>query len=142
MDATHHAELRNLLSRALAQAGCDPELIADLLDFTLSMTRHGCATFLEFLEYALPVLSPPPPPPIPMEEWHRLNEQALLDFDARMQQVIPTYEPGDRVKLHGDVFEIHRYQRGDGMTGYWLRRGKAEVFISIVSEALLQPVVH
>jgi hypothetical protein len=35
-----------------------------------------------------------------------------------MQKVTPTYQPGDRVELHGEEFEVDRYQRGEGMTGY------------------------
>lgn len=70
------------------------------------------------------------------------DEEALADFDARMQKVTPTYQPGDRVVLHGEEFEVHRYQRGDNMTGYWLRRKKDEVFIPIDQEDLLRPVLH
>ena len=81
-------------------------------------------------------------PPIPLAEWCRLNEEALADFDARMQKVAPIYQPGDRVVLHGEEFEIDRYQRGEGMTGYWLRRKKDAVFIPIEQEELLRPVLH
>jgi len=72
----------------------------------------------------------------------RLTEVDLAAFDARMQLVPPPYLPGDRVEFHGEVFEVPRYHRGDGLTGYWLLRKKEETFIPIEWEHVLRPIVH
>jgi hypothetical protein len=137
-----HEELKDLLRRRFARAGVEPPIFDAIEEIALLIRRHGFAAFLDGLELAVQELSRPSKPPIPMDEWHRLNEEALADFDARMQKVPPTYQPGDRVVLHGEEFEVHRYRRGDNMTGYWLRRKKAEVFIPIEQEDLLRPVLH
>ena len=124
-----HEELKDLLRRRFARAGLEPPIL-DAIDEIALLIRHlGFGAFLDGLELAVQELSRPSVPPIPLEEWLQLNEKALADFDARMQEVSPTYQPGDRVVLHGEEFEVNRYQRGEGMTGYWLRRRKDEVFI-------------
>lgn len=46
----------------------------------------------------------------------------------------PTYLPGDRVEFYGEVLEIARYHRGDGLTGYWLAHEEEEIFVPIESE--------
>ena len=61
--------------------------------------------------------------PDPIAEAVRLPEADILAFEARMREVIPAYQSGDRVELHGDEFEVSSYQR-EGMPGYWLRGTK------------------
>jgi hypothetical protein len=76
--------------------------------------------------------------------WHaavRLAEAAIADFEARMREVTPAYERGDRVELHGEVFEVSSYQR-EGMPGYWLRGETEKLFWPMDLESVLRPVVH
>jgi hypothetical protein len=47
-----------------------------------------------------------------------------------MREATPAYQPGDRVELHGEVFEVSSYQR-EGMPSYWLRGGAEEIFIPV-----------
>ena len=119
-----HEELKDLLRRRFARAGLEPPILDAIDEIALLVRRLGFPAVLERLKLAVQKLSRPLMPPIPLAEWHRLNEAALADFDARMQMVTPTYQPGDRVTLHGEVFKVYKYQRGSHMTGYWLRRGK------------------
>ena len=44
----------------------------------------------------------------------RLVEADILAFEARMREVIPAYQPGDRVALYGEEFEVSSYHR-EGM---------------------------
>jgi len=72
----------------------------------------------------------------------RLAEKEIVDFEARMREVMPVYEPGDRVELYGEVFEVMSFQR-EGMPGYWLRRsGKEALFLPADLEEALRPVVQ
>ena len=47
-----------------------------------------------------------------------------------MREVIPAYQPGDRVEFHGDVFEVCSYHR-EGMPGYWLKGSREELFLPV-----------
>ena len=95
--------------------------------------------------------SPPQCPPLAVQSphaprpnrrsWCRLTEADIADFEARMRQVPPAYQPSDRVYLHGEVFEVTSYQR-EGMPGYWLREKEKALFFPIDWENPLQPVVH
>lgn len=78
--------------------------------------------------------------PDPLAELLRLTEADIAQFEAKMRAVPPTYQPGDRVELHGEMFEVTSYQ-GEGMPGYWLR-SKEEVFLPLDWEGLLRPVLH
>ena len=71
----------------------------------------------------------------------RLAEADIADFEARMRRVTPAYQRGDRVELHGEVFEVSSYQR-EGMPGYWLRGETEKLFWPMDLEGLLRLVVH
>jgi len=58
-----------------------------------------------------------------------------------MREVIPTYQPGEWVELHGEVFEVSSYQR-EGMPGYWLEGEKEKLFIPVDMEKVLRPLVQ
>ena len=75
----------------------------------------------------------------PLAELLRLTEADIAQFEAKLRAVHPTYHPGQKVELHGDMFEVISYQ-GEGMPGYWLR-SKEEVFLPLDWEGLLRPVV-
>lgn len=81
-------------------------------------------------------------PPVDLAELQRQNDEAIAAYQARMRAVLPTYKPGDRVALLGQVYKIFHYQR-KGEPGYWLRlRGKKdEMFIPIEEEGILRPVL-
>jgi hypothetical protein len=66
-------------------------------------------------------------PPDPIAESVRLGEADIALFEARMREVIPAYQQGDRVELHGEVFEVSGYQREE-MPGYWLRGETEKLF--------------
>ena len=83
----------------------------------------------------------PPCSPTQSPKSCRLTEADIADFEARMRQVPPAYQPSDRVYLHGEVFEVTSYQR-EGMPGYWLREKEKALFFPIDWENPLQPVVH
>jgi hypothetical protein len=68
----------------------------------------------------------------------RLAEADIAGFEARMREVTPVYEPGDRVELYGEVFEVVSFQR-KGMPGYWLRD---DLFLPMDLEGALRPAVH
>jgi hypothetical protein len=69
-------------------------------------------------------------------------EADIADFEARMREITPAYDVGDRVELYGEVFEVSDVQRED-MAGYWLRRlGKDAIFLPVDLEGVLQPVVQ
>ncbi len=80
--------------------------------------------------------------PDQLAELLREAEARIADFQARWREVPPAYQPGDRVEVDGEVFEVTAYQR-EGMPGYSLRgeREKAR-FFPIDWESRLQPVVH
>ena len=79
--------------------------------------------------------------PDPIAEAVRLAEAAIANFEARMREVTPAYQRGDRVELLGDLFEVSRYQR-EGMPGYWLRGEPEKLFLPTDLEFLLRPVVN
>jgi hypothetical protein len=74
----------------------------------------------------------------PIAELARLTEADIAAFEARMRKVIPTYQPGDRVELHGEVFEVVSYQK-EGMPGYWLKRESEVLFLPVDLERVLRP---
>ncbi|HEX4962481.1 MAG TPA: hypothetical protein VF173_16725 [Thermoanaerobaculia bacterium] len=77
-----------------------------------------------------------------VREMIRLAEEDIASFEARMRAIAPVYQPGDRVLLHGEWFEIARYEP-EGMPGYWLRSlGKHDLFLPLDLERELQPIVH
>ncbi|HEX4960915.1 MAG TPA: hypothetical protein VF173_08760 [Thermoanaerobaculia bacterium] len=77
-----------------------------------------------------------------LREFVRLAEADIASFEARMREVSPAYQSGDRVLALGDLFEVVRYQR-DGMPGYWLKgQGCAQLFWPVDLERVLAPVVH
>jgi hypothetical protein len=81
-------------------------------------------------------------PPISIDEWLRLTEADIADFEARMRRVSPAYAVGDRVELHGEVFEVASFQP-DGMPGYWLKRPREDArFLPLDLEGALKPVVQ
>lgn len=75
-------------------------------------------------------------------ELARLAEADIADFEARWRQLVPIYQPGDRVILFGEILEVLRYQQEE-MPGYWLRgeRPKA-LFVPLDLERALEPVAH
>jgi len=79
--------------------------------------------------------------PDPISEAVRLAEAAIADFEARMREVTPAYQRGDRGELHGEGFEVSSHQR-EGMPGYWLRGETEKLFLPVDLEFLLRPVVH
>jgi len=82
-----------------------------------------------------------PMTPDPISEAVRLAKAAIADFEVRMREVTPAYQRGDRVELHGEVFEVSGYQR-EGMPGYWLRGETENLFLPLDLEGQLRPVVH
>src|SRR5215212_3744369 len=54
--------------------------------------------------------------PDPISEVVRLAEADIAVFEARMREVTPVYQRGDRVELHGEGFEVSSHQR-EGMPG-------------------------
>lgn len=52
-----------------------------------------------------------PHAPDPISEAARLVEADIADFEARMREVTPAYQRGDRVELHGEEFEVSSYHR-------------------------------
>jgi hypothetical protein len=84
-------------------------------------------------------------PSMPLEvvaELLRLGEADIVDFEARMREVAPAYDVGDRVELYGEGFEVAEVQR-EGMAGYWLKRpGKDALFLPVDLEGVLRPVVQ
>lgn len=72
----------------------------------------------------------------------RLAEAEIAAFEVRMRMVVPLYEVGDRLELHGEVFEVAGFER-EGMPGYWLKRpGEDVLFLPMDLERVLQPVVQ
>jgi hypothetical protein len=51
-----------------------------------------------------------------------------------MREVTPAYQRGDRVELHGEVFEVSSHQR-EGMPGSWLRVETEKLFWPMDLEA-------
>lgn len=49
-------------------------------------------------------------------EMVRLTEADIETFEARMREVPPTFQPGDRVELHGEEFEVASFHQ-EGMPG-------------------------
>lgn len=66
--------------------------------------------------------------PLDLAELFCQTQEAIADYQARMRAVPPTFQPGDRVELYGEAYEIFIYQR-EVESGYWLRRRKDEVFV-------------
>jgi hypothetical protein len=112
-----HEELKDLLRRRFARAGLEPPILAAIEEIALLIRRHGFAAFLEGLERAVQELSRPPGPPVDLAEYSRQTEEAIAAYQARMREVTPTYQPGDRVDFCGEVYEIFSYQR-EGESGY------------------------
>jgi hypothetical protein len=80
--------------------------------------------------------------PDPVSDLVLLAEADIKAFEARMREVVPAYQPGDRVVLLGEVFEVAQFQR-EGMPGYWLgRSAREEVFLPLDLEGRLQLLVH
>lgn len=136
-----HEELKDLLRRRFARSGLEPPILDAIEEIALMIRRHGFAAFLEGLERAVQELSRPPGPPFDLAEYSRQTEEAIAAYQARMREVTPTYQPGDRVDFCGEEYEIFSYQR-EGESGYWLRSKKDEAFIPVDQEKYLRPVVH
>lgn len=99
-----HEELKDLLRRRFARAGLQPPTFDAIDEITLLIRRHGFAAFLEGLELAVQELSRPPVPPVDLIELFRQTEEAIAAYQARMREVTPTYQPGDRVDFCGEIY--------------------------------------
>lgn len=135
-----HEELKDLLRRRFARAALEPPIFEAIDEIALLIRRHGFAGVLERLRLAVQELSRPPVPPVDFAELFRQNEEAIAAYQTRMRAIPPTYQPGGRIGLLGEVYEISSYQR-EGELGYWLKGKKDEFFIPIEQEDLLRPVL-
>jgi hypothetical protein len=135
-------ELKDFLRRRFTRAGFGQPLLDALDEVVLLIRHHGFAEIVDGLEQAVEeLLTRPPVPPVDFAEMARKNEEAIAAYQERMRAIIPTYQPGDRFEFLDEVYEIFRYQR-EGESGYWLRRGKDEIFIPIEHEDILEPILH
>jgi hypothetical protein len=74
--------------------------------------------------------------PDPVAELIRLTQADIVAFMARMREVPPAFCLGNRVKLHGEEFEISSYHP-EGMPGYWLRGVQGELFLPVDLQGVL-----
>lgn len=78
----------------------------------------------------------------PLAEWREQTEREIADFETQMRERGFTYSSGDRVELHGEVFEVTELVCQD-MPGYWLRDPKSQkLFFPLDLEKYLTLVVH
>jgi hypothetical protein len=137
-----HEELKDLLRRRFTRAGLDPQLLQNAIaEIALLIRALGFTTTLERLERAVQELRPPVAP-VDLAEYFRRTEEAIVAYQDRMRKITPAYQPGDRIRFCGEIYEFFGYQREEGEPGYWLRAKKDEIFIPIGQEGLLEPVLH